>query len=299
MKKILCFVLGALIVFTLACCKTEDDKKEEIIKLPVQSEAEVSDQTETKSDEKANKIELDIKPLGEVDEKELSLAAKLFGFENPSLFHAFANAIGKSPKDVTQKDIDDVHYIAIGPEDGGKQALYVGHIDYVDLCMSEAATQENILEQLNELVMMSYLEYSDGDSFADLNKFKNVEMFEIYDINVGDVSFVANYDKLIFGYFRNNGITNLSPLSDYNPESLAELDFTGNNISDWSPVMNIKDKVLVSYNLSTGISVTLEEHLEKKNNPEPESDSENEPSNETPVFVDKDGNPVDFGSLFE
>lgn len=296
MKKILAVIFCALAVFTLSCC-TEGEVKEDpaTVETP---DVEVEDVKE-----KDSEIELDIKPLDEVDGEELSVAAANLGFKNPSFFHAFANALGKKPAQVTQKDVDDIHYIAIGPETDGEYTLYVGYIDYVDLCMSEAATEETVLKQLNELVMMSEFNYAEGNTLSDLGNFKNVEMFEIYDVVIDDVAFITNYDGLIFGYFRNNGITDVSALKDYNPESLIELDFTGNDVADWSPLEHIKEKVLVFYDLKSGFSSTLENYLEQKENPiieTPSADTNNTTGkDEPPVLVDENGNPADFSSLFE
>ena len=305
MKKILAVLVCALVVFTLACCTSENDNKD------VNNNSEQSEQKkdevipETHTAEKETpKVELDIKPLGEIGEEELSAAAEKNGFENKSLFHAFANAIGKNPAEVTRQDIDKVHYIAIGPEDDGAYTLYIGYVDYVDLCLSEAATEENVLQQLNEIVMMSEFNYTQDSSFSDLGNFRNVEMFELYETKFEDVSFVAKYDKLIFGYFKNNGITDVSSLADYNPESLIELDLTGNDITDWSYLEHIKEKVLVFYDMSSGVSINLESYLEQKNNPVPDvvpDETTEAPAEKTdkPVLVDENGNPADFSSLFD
>lgn len=252
------------------------------------------------AEKNSSEITLNIKPLEETDAELLASSAQLLGFENTAFFHAFANAIDKAPSEVTQQDVDNIHYIALGPDEKDKYSLFVGYIDYIDLCLSEAATDENVLAQLNEIVMMSDFSYSEEDSLSDLGNFKNLEMFEIYDVNISDVSFVNNYNKLIFGYFKNNGITDVSSLADYNPDSLFELDFTGNEIADWSYLEHIKEKVLVFYDINSGVSLTLENYLEQLSNPVP--DISTTPSSEEikePVLVDENGNPADFSSLFD
>ena len=121
-------------------------------------------------------------------------------------------------------------------------------------------------------------------------------MFEIYSVPVKDVSFVKEYKTLALGWFKNNGITDVSPLSDYNPESLIELDFTGNLITDWSALEPIKHKVYVHYDVNTGIAVTLADKIESDANKEAQGDAE---LDEEIILTDENGNPVDFGSLFD
>jgi len=168
------------------------------------------------------------------------------------------------------------------------------------------------MQKLNDVVMVSEFSYDKNtDTLSDLGNFKNVEMFEIYDVAIDDISFIKKYETLIFGYFKNNGITDVSCLADYNPETLVELDLTGNDIADWTPLYPIKEKVTVFYGESDGMPVilTLEDMLNQKNgeqsgeeqNDEQQKESEPEETTpeEVPVLVDENGEQVDFSSLFE
>lgn len=309
MRKILTLALCALVVLSLVCCtekKTVENNDVEIKNEPATDETFDDNQ---KTEEKT-KVELDIKPLEEIDEQVLMASAEKLGFKNKNLFHAFANAIGKNPGEVTQEDVDKIHYVALGPDDDENYSLFVGYIDYVDMCFSDAASEPDFMNELNKLVMMSEIVYEKDSSLSDLGNFKNVEMFEIYDVAVDDLSFVKEYDSLALGYFKNNGITDVSVLADYNPESLIELDFTGNDIENWEPLMHIKDKVIVIYDMQSGFVITLDSYLEQTQNSENNSSEEKEAETKTevnadkddkdaPAFVDENGNPVDFGSLFD
>lgn len=305
MKRFFALLMASLMIVSLVSCKKpvndESDVKEEI----------VADETAPK--EEKEEIVLDIKELDEVDELTLKEAATALGFENEKLFHAVANAMGKTPFELTQQDIDNVHYIAVGPEETG-HSVYIGYIDYVDLCFSEESGMEDIMSKLNDIVMMSVFEYDkETDTLSNLGNFKNVEMFEIYDVEIEDVSFIKNYPILALGYFKNNGITDVSSLSDFNPETLIELDFTGNDIDDWSALYHIKEKVTVFYGVADGMPMTisLESMLKQQANKtetaetdeteveEPISEQESANEQETVEFVDENGEAVDFSSLFE
>ena len=310
MKRILAILLCAVAVLVLCCC-TSDEKKDNIDPAK-QEQPYIQDPVPEKTPEKEPdkeepEIQLDIKKLYEVDEQVLVGAASKLGFENPKLFHAFANAIGKEVGNVTQQDVDNVRYIAFGPVYEYENSIFVGNADYTDLCFSDAAADPNFNVIANEHLMKSEFVFSEGDTLSDLKKFKNVEIFEIYDTKIDDVSFVKEYSSLCFGYFKNNGITDVSCLEGYNPETLYELDFTGNDIADWTPLEHIKEKVFVFYDINTGISITLDSYLEQKgNNAEvPEVDVPQDKGEKTGdsasdfVIVDADGNPADFSSLFD
>ncbi len=177
------------------------------------------------------------------EQQEKTLENKL-GFENTALLKAVAQCFDKEAVGLTQEDVLSVRYLAVGPEEDGSDTVYVGLEDYADVYFSADVT----IEALQEHVKTAVLEW-DEEGFGDLAKFKNVEIFEYYDIPITDVSFIKNYEQLAFGYFQNNGITDVSSLEGYNPETLYKLDFTGNDIADWTPLYDIKDKVIVNYNL--------------------------------------------------
>ena len=293
MKRFFAIFASVLVAFSLSACK---DVKE------VNTNEEKEDVLEATEKEDKNELVIDIKKLEEVDEVTLKEAATALGFENENFFHAVANAMGISPIEMTKADIDKVHYIAVGPEADESYSVFVGYIDYVDMCFSEEGTTENIMSKLNDIVMMSEFKYDkQTDTLMDLGNFPNVEMFEIYDVEISDVSFIRNYPILALGYFKNNGITDVSSLSDFNPESLIELDFTGNAVSDWTPLEHIKEKVIVFYGVSDGmpITITLENMLEQQAEGENEAPTEDESDSEMMEFVDENGDPLDFSSLFE
>lgn len=310
MKRILAFALCVLTLFALVSCSAGN--KEGGVKKPATQVVELD--KNLLNNVETDKIEIDVKPLAEKDKEIVAECAKKFGFENINLFEAFANAIGVEPENITQNDIDKVHYIAVGPEGEDMYTVYIGYVDYVDICFSDIE-EDKIMSALNEVVMISEFVYDEeNDTMEDLAKFKNVEIFEIYDVKVSDVSFVKAYNDLVLGYFNTNGITDISALEGYNPESLAELDFTGNSISDWSPLYHIKEKVIVFYGVADGmpVTITLKNKLEQdKENEEAvavpevkeeaseEINEEPEAEEKKPALVDENGEAVDFGSLFD
>ncbi len=190
-------------------------------------------------------------------------AADAVTFENSDFGDAFAKILGKETKEITKSDCESVKYLALGKDSDGSFSLYAGFDDYSKAYFAELEKETPDPSGLVQYVSIQTIDASQDAVFdKDLSLFTGIEIFEIYDVKISDVSFVNSYGNLYYGYFSNNGITDVSPLSDYDPETLRELDFTGNDISDWEPLMHISNKVIVKYSSQT--------------------------------FTDSDGNPVTF-----
>ncbi len=177
-------------------------------------------------------------------------------FENKEFLEAVKKALGK--EFVSKQDILDIYYLAVVPIANGKYGLSVGLSDYRDAYFAEI-----VKEVPNPANLIPYVKDSqfslEGTLDADLALFKNIEVFEYYSFPIKDATFIKSYQNLVYGYFYSNGITDVSGLSDYNPERLLELDFTGNEISDWSALSGIEDKVIILYYTESGKTVTLKE----------------------------------------
>ena len=258
-------------------------------------------------------VPTDVAATEESETHEKGTVVNPLGFENINLMKAVCNALGKEEKDLTQDDIESVKYFAIGPESTGECTVYIGLSDYIDAYFDAVNNPEDeiLTQKLVEFVKVSKLDYDiEKDTFFDVAKFKNVNVFEYYDIPISDVSFLNELQELYFGYFKNNGIIDVSSLSEYNPVTLRELDFTGNNIQDWSYLEHIKEKVVVHYEMreydngngekiKMPVLITLENKMKQDAERKEQENNKDENQQKTPAFVDKDGNAVDFGSLFE
>lgn len=291
-KNVIKFIVAVLCGLVMLCaCTQKEEIKED--KNPVS--VENSDAGETVKEDKT-----EVNPLG---------------FENVSFFEAVAKCLEKEPADVTQEDVMSIHYLAVGPEGDGTITVYVGLVDYVDHALSHDATVESLVPFVKKAVVENPVGLA-----ADLGRFSNIEIFEYYDVAIEDVSFVNNYHQLIMGYFDTNGITDVSPLAEYNPETLHELDFTGNNIEDWTALEHIQDKVIVNYSLQnmtdedgnevqvpfiTMLSEVLgeeqqevqiqQETVEQTDEQNDENVSQQKPENEEPEVTYSD---IDWSALF-
>ncbi len=178
--------------------------------------------------------------------------------QSQGLAKALSTVFSKDENSITTEDCESVRFLSVGKGADGKLTLYAGFEDYSKAYFAELEKGENAdALSLMDYVKTSPISLSDADNISnDLSLFKNVEVFELYDIKIQDISFIKSMENLYYGYFKNNGITDISALSDYNPSVLRELDFTGNVISDWTPAEHIKDKIIVNYSVQ---SFTLED----------------------------------------
>ena len=223
-------------------------------------------------------------------------------FKNKDFLASVAECFDKAPDKLTEQDILSVRYISISTDGFGQDVLCIGCEEYENTYFSdEHETAEEKIEALKPLVLQVNLKDTDNTDYSDLALFKNVSVFELYDIPLSDVSFIKNYANLAYGYFSNNGITDISSLSDFRPESLMCLDFTGNDIKDWSALKDISDKIVTNYlhtpegdyvsvltDLLNGVSAPSEEQP---------AAGEETTGDEEPVYFEPE-NDVDWSVLF-
>ena len=83
-------------------------------------------------------------------------------------------------------------------------------------------------------------------ALADLKYFTGAQVININAVNIPDASVFANFTELREGILTSCGITDVSAFSSLDLTKIEELNFTGNNIQDWTALEAIADKVVVS-----------------------------------------------------
>lgn len=295
MKKLF-LILSAILISVSLCFVSCADKK---------TPSEKKDSAGTQ-----NEQETEVSPENTENE--------VFILENNAFEKALKTLIGK--EELTEDDLLSIYYMAVTPSANGKYNLCVGFFNYIEAYYKELGKENPDPSALIPYAFDTDFVLEDGVFLEnDLARFKNVEVFEFYDFNINDISFIKNYPNLVYGYFASNGIKDVSSLSDYNPEILLQLDLSGNPVSDWSPLKHLEDKVVVVYSPETGMSLTLKEFstMTPAEAPEevpevipetaPEAEAQPEPEAETPAEEEKTAEEIakeiaeniDLGSLFE
>lgn len=112
-------------------------------------------------------------------------------------------------------------------------------------------TEKNADSETEEAVDLSTLIKSavfDGDGeeiFEDIKFFTGVDTISLYSVKLSDDMSFEKFTNLKRGYFNTTGLTTVKGFEALNLDNIETLDFSGNDITDWSGLESIADKVTV------------------------------------------------------
>ncbi len=230
---------------------------------------------------------------GEADVIEVQQATVL---GDDSLSKAIAVCFDKTPEQVTKDELLSVRYCAFSSSDDGSYYIDLGFDSFIDIYYTNAA-----FEDMNSLLVSATVENIENADTSVLGLMENIICFEFYNVPMADISFITNYRHLATGYFLNNGITDISCLADFRPQSLTELDFTDNEISDWSYVTDIADRIITDYSVQdlvdadgNPVQYAFTTYLSDVLNKDDTDNSQQAESTDNEIF-----NSDDIGALFQ
>ncbi len=175
-------------------------------------------------------------------------------FENQDFARGFAKALDKLAINLDYSDFENAKYLEIQyNSQTSEYSLSIGYDDFDAEYEKQVAASENTEEtttteetvDLSTLVKSATFVSKNPITHDDIRKFTGVKTLSLGGITLSDITFVENLKGLTRGYFNTCGITDISPFATLDLENIKELDFTGNEISDWSALESISDKVLV------------------------------------------------------
>lgn len=325
MKKIIIALMlcTSLVVTMLTACGGKENNNPEadnnaVEQLEGKDEAEQSVETETEAEieektdveEVKDEVNVEAPKLAEdiaVNPEKAEEVVNTLEFDSASILSGVANALGKTTSEMTEEDLNSIYYFSIDTEATGDYTVYIGLQEYMN------AVNDNLdAVYVQQLLKKSVVELDfENETFSDLARFKNLHEFELYNVPVNDVSFIKELPGLVSGFFRNNGITDVSALAGYNSDNLALLDFTQNDIADWTPLYHIKDIVVVDngYRIVSnennervyakiGDSKTLADKI-VADEAAAEAPAEKTEKKDSIQFVDENGEQADFSNLFD
>lgn len=181
-------------------------------------------------------------------------------FENQDFARGLATALDKLAINLDTNDVESAKYLELQyNSQASEYTLSIGYDDFDAEYEKQVAASENTEEATSEetekkeeetvdlstLVKTATFVSNTPVTASDLVKFTGVKTFSLGGITLSDVSFVENFTNLTRGYFNTCGIKDVTPFAKLNLDNIKELDFTGNEISDWTALKSIEDKVLV------------------------------------------------------
>ncbi len=172
---------------------------------------------------------------------------------NQDFADALSEAFGKTEASITEEDMAQVKYLELSYNPDYKQyQLALGYDDFVAAFDEYNEKVENLAEgetapeaNFTDLAKMVAFEGDEKSDLSDVKFFTGVDTISLSSIPVTN-EYLASLTNLRNGYFYSCGITDVSGFANLDLAKIENLDFTGNNISDWTALNGIGDKVIVA-----------------------------------------------------
>ena len=179
---------------------------------------------------------------------------------NQDFADALSVAFGKAESKITAEDMAEVKYFELSYDSTNKAyMLAIGYDDFVKAYDEYNEKVDNLAEgetapeaDFASLAKMVTFEGDEKSDLSDIKYFTGVDTISVSSIPVTN-EYIASLTNLRKGYFYSCGLTDVTGFASLDLTKIEELDLTGNNISDWSPLNSISDKVTVAnyYSIET------------------------------------------------
>ena len=192
--------------------------------------------------------------------------AKSSYLENADFATALGQALDKRVRSVSADDLAKVRYLQV-TNDGEHCSVFLGYDDFmeqydkymaqVDAAEAAEANGEEVPE-VTEQHPQIFAKSAQFDvkkdaviTLDDVKYFTNAEVVNISGATV-DSALLGTFKNLEEGYFGSCGITDVSALATLDLTKIKELNLSGNNITDWSPLEAIAEKVIINSGYTIG-----------------------------------------------
>ncbi len=212
--------------------------------------------------------------------------------KNQDFATALSEVYGKSARSVKADDLAKAKLVSVSSTgEGDEFYVMTGDKDAV-------AEYENWYKQSNDEnaeITADVSKFSKMATFEtekitsdDLKYFTGAEVVELGGVEIKDPEFFANFKNLKYGTFSSCSIIDVSSFASLDLSKIESLNFSGNDISDWSALESIAEKVIVSSSYSIDmdddgnytlvpVKVTLAEQMEQeKQDAEDKANAEND-----------------------
>ena len=192
--------------------------------------------------------------------------AKSSYLENADFATALGEALDKRVRSVSTDDLANVRYLQV-TNDGEYCSVFLGYDDFMEqydkymVQVDAAEVAEEAGEEVPEITeehpqifaksAMFDVKKDETINLDDIKYFTNAEVVNISSANV-DSSLLGSFKNLEEGYFYNCGITDVSAFASLDLTKIKELNLSGNNITDWTALESIADKVIVNSGYTIG-----------------------------------------------
>ena len=173
-------------------------------------------------------------------------------FENQSFAAAVAEIFETSPAFLKQEDLSEVKYIEISYDPQSSQAtLAVGFEDFLSIykeymdAMDAKEDTAALINELNGLFKGASFKLENDAYLDDVKLFNGVEIIATTSVKYSTSSVFENMTQLTSGEFISSGLAEVAGFAGLDPEKVERLSFPENNVTDWSVLDAMKEKVVV------------------------------------------------------
>ena len=179
------------------------------------------------------------------------LTSKSALLESQKLATALSQVLGKTPRSISEKDLSEIKYLELSFDSDSKQySIAVGYDEFIteyDKYLAQTEEDENTPQpDFSKYIKTAVFKGTDEDVFPDIKFFTGADTISLSSVKLPeDISF-DGFTNLRKGYFYSCGLTEISGFEKLDLSKIEELDFTGNEITDWTALESISDKVIVA-----------------------------------------------------
>lgn len=180
------------------------------------------------------------------------LTAKSDFLANQELATALSKVLNKAPAFITEEDLAQIKYFSFDYNAEEEIAsIMTGDDTFVGMYyeyLAKLEAEEDVSEyDFTGLYKTVEFDLDKEDSLLDdIKYFTGVRNLDIAGASFTDSTVFSGLTNIEKANINSCGLTEVGGFGGLNPDKVIEVNFTGNNITDWSPLDIIKDKVIVS-----------------------------------------------------
>lgn len=180
------------------------------------------------------------------------LTAKSSLLENQDFATALSAMFDKAPAFINEEDFADIKYVGVQYSPEEELAMVVtGGAEYVALyndynAKLDAGEDVSSFDWGNDAKAAYFELDKENTKLDDLKFFTGAEIVEVYGVTFTNSSVFAGMTGLTTANINSCGLTEVAGFAGLDTEKVTNVNLSGNNVTDWSPLDYIKDKVIVA-----------------------------------------------------
>ena len=170
-------------------------------------------------------------------------------FENQDFAAAVGEALGKAPSFITKEALEQVKYVEISANSDNDYFVALAYDDFLEVyrkyLAAYYANEDTSNFNFEGLFTGAVFKLNDGEKLDDIKLFTGAEVLTVSSVSFTDSSVFSGMSNLTNLEVVGAGLTEVNGLSHLDAEKIDRINLASNNITDWSVIDYLKDKVYV------------------------------------------------------